>query len=469
MRKDEQLVRLRIANRAGTRDLSVLFPNSPFETQTKHNHYRDFGFPTTLNFKLLHNMFRRNGLARAAVNKTVDKTWETSPFLLEQERDGSQTIKREETPLEKQIRLAFKRLRFWTKVSDADSNSLVSGYAGLILRFADNRPLHEPVESVPNGIDGLVEVIPVWSDQLTALEWDQNELSQTFGKVVLYEFKEAAVKRRTGSNPGRTLKIHPSRIIIWSDDGTTDCYSMLEAGYNDLVTVEKIVGASGEGFWKNAKSSPIFEMDPKVDVGQLEKTMGMKGQELIDSLNAQVEAYQRGFDEMMLVQGITAKQLNVSLSDPASPFSIAVQSFSASISMPMKILIGMQTGERASTEDAQEWARTIMARRAKYTEPNIMLIVERLVEVGCLEDKDWYIDWDDLTEASSEVKFNIATKMAEINAKTIDSMREIVFTPDEIRGAVDREPLADGDKFLPEETEPEVEDPEAEPGAEDEQ
>lgn len=464
MQKVVQLPKVRLANRAPARDLSALFPNH-FETQTKHNHYRDFGFPSVLSFKLLHNMFRRNGIARAGINKTVDKTWETSPFLLEQERDGSQTIKPKETPLEKTIRLAFKRLRFWTKLADADSNSLVSGYSGLILRFADGRPLNEPVESVPKGIDGLVEVIPVWSDQLTPLEWDQNDTSPTYGQVLMYEFKEAAVKRKTGSNPGRTLKIHPSRVVIWSKDGTTDCDSLLEPGYNDLVTIEKIVGAGGEGFWKNAKSAPVFEIDPKVDVGQLQKDMGLKGQELIDALNEQVEAYQKGFDEMLLVQGIQTKQLNVTLADPASPFSVAVQSFSASISMPMKILIGMQTGERASTEDAQEWSRTIMSRRSKYVEPCILAVVQRLVEVGCLDAKDWYVDWDDLTESSSEAKFNIASKMAEINSKSAQDLHEIVFTPDEIREVVGKEPLSDSEKLLPDETEPEGEE---EPNPEDE-
>ena len=75
------------------------------------------------------------------------------------------------------------------------------------------------------------------------------------GEPKMYEFNEAAVET---DNPNkRSLRIHPDRVLIWSDDGTVNGRSLLEPGYNDLIDLEKIKGAGGEGFWKNAKSSPV--------------------------------------------------------------------------------------------------------------------------------------------------------------------------------------------------------------------
>jgi hypothetical protein len=78
--------------------------------------------------------------------------------------------------------------------------------------------------------------------------------------------------------------------------------------------------------------------------------------------------------------------------------------------------------------------------------PNIMLFVQRLVSFGILPKKDWFIDWADLTEASIGEKIDRASKMADTNQKMKDS-GEFIFTPEEIRAAVDYEPLSEADKY----------------------
>ena len=69
-----------------SRRLQKVFPGA--YATAKHNHFKDFGFPETVTFELAYNMWRRNGIARAAINKTIGKVWSEFPFLLEHERDG---------------------------------------------------------------------------------------------------------------------------------------------------------------------------------------------------------------------------------------------------------------------------------------------------------------------------------------------------------------------------------------------
>jgi hypothetical protein len=114
----------------------------------------------------------------------------------------------------------------------------------------------------------------------------------------------------------------------------------------------------------------------------------------------------------------------------------------------------MQTGERASQEDADEWAQTCMSRRSNITHPNIMEFVTRLKRFGILPEKDWFIDQADLTEASMGEKIDRAVKMADVNQKTGTS--EWVFTPEDIRGAVGYEPLDESDKYRDEATDEET-------------
>ncbi|RVO28954.1 DUF1073 domain-containing protein, partial [Sinorhizobium meliloti] len=123
---------------------------------------------------------------------------------------------------------------------------------------------------------------------------------------------------------------------------------------------------------------------------------------------------------------------------------------------PVKILVGMQTGERASKEDADEWALTNMSRRNNYVIPNIRALIQRLVRVGILPKRDWFVDWTDLTESSMSEKIERASKMAETNQKMGTGV--VVFTDEEIRAVVGYEPLSDADKFANEPTDDETRD-----------
>ncbi|MBZ3690998.1 anti-CBASS protein Acb1 family protein [Phyllobacterium calauticae] len=447
-----------VAN-ALSRRLDTMFPG--FFAQTKHNHYADFGFPVTLAFQQLYDMYLRNGIAHAGVDKTILKTWQDSPFLLEYERDGSEHSNADdgagskkgsgkqsklaaETTLEKQIRQRFDDLRLWQNLAEADRRSMVGRYAGIIMRFADDKRFAEPVDHVPGGLDGLVEVIPAWEGQLSVHEWDTDEMSETYGQPKMFQFNEASVQ--TGQANYRNFQLHPDRVIVWSKDGTVNCRSMLEPGYNDLMTLEKISGAGGEGFWKNAKSSPVLQVAPEARIEDMAKAMGISADEIADKMDEQVSDWQKGFDRMLMLQGMEAKTLGITLPSPEHFFAIALQSFAASVPIPMKVLVGSQTGQRASTEDNDEWARTNMSRRTSQVMPNTMAFVQRLERVGILPEKDWYLDWTDLTESSPGEKIDRANKMADTNQKMSGS-GELIFTPEEIRATVDMEPLSESEKF----------------------
>lgn len=446
---------LRLVVNHGMRRLESLFPG--YFTTAKHNHYRDFGYPETLEFKQLYEMYNRNGIAAAGVNKTILKTWQDLPYLLEYERDGSEEGDEgeEETPLEKAIRGRFAALRMWQVLAEADRQAMVGAYSGVILRFADSKMFREPVDRVPGGLDGLVEVIPAWEGQLQVSEWDTDERSENYGKPTMYQFTEVSVETGKANKQPRQFLLHPDRVVIWSKDGTVNGRSALEPGYNDLLTLEKVSGAGGEGFWKNAKSAPVLEVAPEARLTEMAKAMNVSITDLKSEMDKRVADWQQGFDQLLMVQGMEAKTLGITLPSPEHFFNIALQSFAASLCMPTKILVGMQTGERASTEDATEWAQTNMSRRTNIVIPAIMSLVTRLVDKGLLPKKDWFIDWIDLTESSIAEKIDRAVKMADTNQKMKDT-GELVFTPEEIRASVGYEPLSEAEKYRPEEDEPEV-------------
>jgi hypothetical protein len=440
-------LRQKLMNRAGRTMQSILGRAGFVNTNGKHDHYKDFGYPDQITFELAYHMYTRNGIATAAVEKTITKTWETLPFIQEYARDGSQKGSRasEETSLEKAIRIKARQLRLWQHLTECDRRSLVGDYAGLILRIADDRQFDQPVTRKLS-LDGLVEVIPAWQGQLVVSEWETDPASADYAKPKMFNFAESSVGDI--SQP-RNFSVHPDRVIIWSSDGTINGRSFLEPGYNDLVTIEKIVGACGEGFWKNAKSAPILSIDKEASLDRMADAMGVSLDEMNEKMEEAVRDWQAGFDQLLMLQGMEAKQLNVSLPSPEHFFSVALQSFSGSVNIPLKILIGSQTGERASSEDAQEWNKTCMSRRANKTIPNLLSLLDRLSQFGMIPEKDWHLAWTSLTESSMKEKVDLADKMAGVNVK-MQTTGEFVFVPEEIRAVVDLEPLSESEKYRPE-------------------
>lgn len=427
------------------RQVTVLNP-----TWAKHDHYKDFGWPEPgmITFNDCYEMYCRNGIGTAVVDKTIAKTWETHPFLLEKPRDGSAAGKRsKETPLESAIRQHLSSIRGWQSLMDADRRSEVGRYAGAILRIGDDQDWDKPVGRVRGGIKALAEIIPAWEGQLAVSQWDTNERTPdgkpnpNYGKPAMFQFNEQAIGEVV-NGAGRCLMIHPDRVVVWSANGTVHNRLGLESVFNALINGAKISGAGGEGFYKNARNNPVVSAQKDARLDLMAKAYGMTLEQLNDAMSDQVAKWTRGFDYGLFLQGMDAKALSVTLPSPEHFYNITLQEVSAAKRIPLKILVGSQSGERASTEDSNEWGQTNNGRRMNETVPNIMSLVNRFVRFGMLPARDWSVFWTDLTEASMSEKIDRVGKMAEANAK-LQAAGEFYFTPEEVRAVVDLEPLSE--------------------------
>lgn len=411
-----------------TRQLAFTMPGFFGGDSKRPNFYRDYGYPENLAFEHYMMMYKRNGIAAAGVNRAIETCWQSYPVLQEKEETHK------ETTLEKQIVDAFERLNFWSVLSEADRFSRIGKYAGVIFRFRDNLPFEQPVARVGGGLDGVAEVIPVNEGQLTVSElYSDTTQPDTYGKVKMYQFTEQEITDTTDTTKMRQFMVHPDRVHIWSKNMTIWNDPILEPGFNDLLTIQKINGAGGEGFWKNAKAAPILNVDMNAQLNSLATMLGVPLDELGDKLDTIVDDYNKGLDATMVLQGIEPKLLSVTLPSPEHFLMGPMQSFAASISIPLKILLGSQSGERASTEDAKEWNKTCNSRRENYIKPNIISILRMWEKYGILARKPWYLLWGDLTESSSQEKADLGAKMADVNAKMRGNGENDVFDANEIR------------------------------------
>lgn len=395
----------------------------------KHDHYSDFGWPEVVTYEMLRQMWDRNPLARAAVETHIEKVWEDDPEIFEAEEAHN------ETDLETTFKRWAEDVRFWQKLAEADRRSMVGDYSALILQVADNQEWHRPLGKV-RGLQDIWDIIPAWEGELTVSEWELDQRSRRYGEPLMYTYQEKQRTEARNQPPVKSVSIHYSRVLIWSSTGDLNGRSILRPGYNALLDVEKVIGGGAEGFWKNARSSLTMAIDADSNLDKLARALGVGPDQLGDKLNEVVDDFSKGFDKALITQGITATPIQVTMPQPEEFQDGPLKLFAAGVRIPIRVLIGNITGERASTEDERSWAKRCNGLRDREKKPLIKAMLNRLEACGALPPEvDWFIEWPDLTEGTSEEKLASADKLADINSKMVGTGERVPFSANEVREA----------------------------------
>ena len=398
----------------------------------------EYGFKQNLDFHDFYKLYRRNGLASGAVEKLAGTCWKTNPWVIEGDEEDES---RKETDWEGKAKRVLTA-RLWRRFREADARRLVGRYSALVLRVKDSGKWHEPVKG---GRKALEEVVPVWAASLKP-RWDTNLNSESYGKPIMWNY----VERGANGQPGNNINIHPDRVFILGDY-SEDAIGFLEPVYNNFVSLEKVEGGSGESFLKNAARQLNVNFDKEIDFKNLAAMYDVSVNELQERFNEAAKEVNRGNDVLLTTQGAAVTPLVSAVPDPGPTYNINLQTISAGLDVPSRVLVGNQQGERASTEDLKFFYARCQSRRMDLSF-EIEGMVDHLVRIGVLEAiGEKTVMWDDLTEQTFAERLDNATKMSTINQTALATGEE-VFPNNEIRVAAGFDPKdigplnEDGDK-----------------------
>ncbi len=187
------------------------------------------------------------------------------------------------------------------------------------------------------------------------------------------------------------------------------------SGYNACVSLEKVEGGSGESFLKNAARQLNVNFEKEIDFNNLASLYGVSMDELQDKFNEVAGEMNRGNDVLMTTQGATVTPLVTAVADPSATYNVNLQTFAASVDIPVKVLVGMQTGERASTEDQKYFNARCQSRRGDLSF-EIEDFSDKLIDLKIIDAvSEKTVIWDDLNEQTGTEKLANAKTMAEIN------------------------------------------------------
>lgn len=356
----------------------------------------EYGYTSDLSFEDYFLAYDRDGLGNAAVDIIADKCWQDHPWLIEGAPDRESTAL---TANEARIDRVFSQAKVWQAFKEADVMAMVAGWSAIIIRIADNNELDQPT-AAPS-IEALTELVPVWANQLTAV-YDSNQVLQH------YVYAEP----QTDISPARNVNVHPDRVVIVGDPSRSR--PLLKAGFNALTTLEKVLGGAGESFLKNASRQLNVNYDSEVDLEDIARANGGSVKDLHENLSNHVRDINSGVDLLMMTQGANVNPMTVAVSDPMPSYNVALQVFAASVKIPVKVLVGNITGERASTEDIKQLNDRCQSRRVGEVTAHIEKFVAKLKAIGMLSAGQYSVMWNDLRESTDAERAEHVTKLATI-------------------------------------------------------
>ena len=416
--------------------------------QGKRNTYQIFGYDDNITAQQYRERYARGGIAARVVNAKPKAVWRGDGTIYEDEDP-------EVTAFEKEWKELNTRHAAWSTCKRAHILASLSSFSVLLIGAQGNLdtelPRGRPGQILylqpfgggvvaPNAQRGAVEGAGA---DVVVQEWDEDTRSPRFGFPTKYQ-----VRRTSTSSRNELRSVHWTRVIHIPASGFLDdaVYGppALEAVWNYLLDLDKVVGGGSEAFWLRATKITQFDIDKKMALEEAKDSL--------PALKEQVEKIEHNLSRYIRTRGVNINEVGSDVADFKNQAMALVTLIAGTSEIPMRILVGSERGELASGQDADNWDDQVKDERKDYAYPVILRpLVERLIQYGYLsQPKQWEPQWPDTAEMTEEERLDSATKAAALN-----DHGETVITSAEIRERyLDLEPL--------EENELEAEDPEEE-------
>jgi hypothetical protein len=347
--------------------------------------YNTLGYPAALNYSDFVARYRRQDIAKAVIKRPVETTW-TGDLQILESKDAKNTA------LETGFDALQKKFKLKSKFARLDRLTCLGHYGVLLMGFNDitkREDASRPVDT--KKALKLLYVKPLGEGSATIDTYETNASSERFGLPKIYNISLKSTAK--GSTELSTLRVHYTRVLHVAWDLMEDEVlgtPVMEAVYNRLMDLEKLVGGSAEMFWKGARPGYQGLIDKDFSMGVTEE----------ENLDKQVDEYENGLRRIFTAQGIKLENLAPQVSDPTAHVAVQVQMVSSETGIPQRVLMGSEQGKLASGQDANAWKVLIQDRRTEQVEPMIIRpFIDKMIEYKILPSPtvdSYTVMWSDL-------------------------------------------------------------------------
>lgn len=394
----ELVNRMLLANRIGTQTYNG-----------DRDIYAALGYPNKLYFEDYITRYFRHDIAKAIIDRPVKASWKGTISVIENTRSKT-------TKFEKAWEDIYRKLKLKGVFIRADKLAGLGNYSVILLGLNDTRTREGFMNKVKPGAK-LLYVKPLAMTSAVIDKWETDSKNPRYGKPKFYKVKvtnQAASFLTAGNTSSagvfeQELTVHYSRIVHIVDDVLEDEVNgipRLQAVFNRLIDLEKLVGGDAEMFWRGARPGYTGSVKDDYEVTT----------EMLESIQAQIEEFEHNLKRVLVNEGIDYKSLEQQIADPSTHVDVQIQMISAVTEIPKRILVGSERGELSSAQDKQEYISFVTSRREETNEPKILRpFIDHLIEYQIIpspKEDDYMVVWDKLFSLSDKEKVELGKNRA---------------------------------------------------------
>ena len=381
------------------------------------------GYDQTMTYEQYRGRYTRDPLAKRIVDAYPNATWTVQPDVYDTDKETESSF--EEAWQEMIKDPVLKLMQYFSRV---DKVAGIGRYGVLYLGYDDGKDAKEEVK----GSVKLIYVQAFGEGTCQIVKVEESSKSPRYGKPTLYKItpnnveenvSRSAVTTTVAAGSVKPFEAHWTRIIHVAD-GTidNDVYGTprLECVWNRLQDIETVCGGSAEMFWRAGFPGLQFVTPPDAQVADE------------SALTDEIEEYIHGLSRYMRLQNMEAKAIPApgAVTAPDGYFNIFLAQISAATGIPVRILVGSERGELASSQDERGWHDRIKERRMSFATDVVRTFILRMVLVGALpEPDDLKVTWPPIEELNESEKMDIANKKTKAMVDYINGGVDALMTP----------------------------------------
>lgn len=375
----------------------------------KRDYYETLGYDRFINPEDYYRVFKRQDIASRIVTAYPDDTWRLRPIIYEDEAPA-------DTVFEQEWDRLVRDHQVYHQLHRADVQACLYRYSVIYLGFNDAMTVEQLASEVSNqGERRLIQVVPYGERNVEILELDNDITSPRFGKPLIYEIdfsrKNEENQKRVDLGGTRKHRVHWTRVVHIADGCLEDdVYGTpkLEAVWNLLHDMQKVVGGGAEMFWRAARRDLILQTQENANFTE----------EALKKARSDAEDYVHELNRILGLEGIDVKTLPIEVASPKDHVESIAGMIAGTTGIPQRKFFGSERGELASTQDDENWAQKIITRQTVYADPTILRqVIDRLISYRVLPTPrggpDAYtVEWQPLIVESPDDRADRATKLA---------------------------------------------------------
>lgn len=354
----------------------------------KRDAYKTFGYTRNLTYLDYLTRYTRDSVAKRVVNAYPEATWRSQPVVFDQDKDKL------DSPFEKAWIKLVKDFSLYTIFERLDKLAGIGDYAILVVGAPG-----DPTTAIGTKLSALFYLAPKGQGAATIVAYENDPAKPLYGQPKTYRvgMQTDAPNATANIKAVAPSLIDSSRVIHVAEgllEGQLFGTPRLEAVWNDIDDLRKVVSGSAEMFYIAGNRGLHVRVDPDVIIQDP------------TNLKDEVDEYVNEISRVITTQGVEVESLGSDVADPRGNAMVCLQMISAGTGIPLRILTGSEAGQLASTQDRDNWNERIVERRTSFALPMILIpFVKMMIAIGVLPkpegDGEQY-DWPDLMAYSAD-------------------------------------------------------------------